>query len=152
MGSMTASQFSALRGPWELNKMEETGKRSSWQTPALSMGNSRPWILRKLCILYELKWLRMQSEILMASRLNFEYLRFFVLFTLQRVVSVGPKCHLHSKIRKIYQLCSKIFQACLPFPIFHFSKTPVLESIPNVLWRHPWILATLPFLCPNCTG
>lgn len=37
MGSMTAGQFSALRGPWELNIMEETGKRSSWQTPALSM-------------------------------------------------------------------------------------------------------------------
>lgn len=33
---MVASHFSALRGPWELNRIKETGKRSSQQTPALS--------------------------------------------------------------------------------------------------------------------
>lgn len=36
MGSMTASQFGALAGLWELNRTEETARRSSQQTPALS--------------------------------------------------------------------------------------------------------------------
>lgn len=74
--------------------MEETGKRSSWQTPALSMtspGELKIMDLRKLCMLYELKRIRMQLEILMASRLNLEYLQLFVLFTLHRVVSVQLK-------------------------------------------------------------
>ena len=36
MGSMVASHFPAWRGPWELNRMKETGWRSSQQIPALS--------------------------------------------------------------------------------------------------------------------
>lgn len=36
MGSTDTSQFSALKGPWKLNRMKETGRRSSQQTSAVS--------------------------------------------------------------------------------------------------------------------
>lgn len=94
----------------------------------------------------------MQSEILMVSILNSECLQLFVLFTLYSGFSSVRSATFIPRSSKIYQLCSKILQACLSSPIFHFSETHVLESIPNVWQRHPWILATLPFLCPNCSG
>lgn len=158
MGSTAASQFSALRGPWELNRIQETCKRSSWQTPALSMTSPGELKTMNPEETVHAVWTQMNQN---ATRNSdgfktepWVFTSFCVVSSAQTGFSLAKSAFSPStpRSRKIYHLCSKFPQACLPSPVFSFSKTPVLESIPNALWRHPWILASLPFLCPNCSG
>lgn len=157
MGSMAASQFSALGEPWELNRIEETCKRSSWQTPALSMTSPGELKITNPEETVHAVWIQMNQNTTRNSD-GFKtklwvFTTFCVVYSAQMGFSLVKSTFSPSTPRssKIYQLCSKFLHACLPSPVFSFSRTPVLESIPNALWRHPWILASLLFLCPNCS-
>lgn len=152
MGRMTASQFSALRRPQELNRMEETGKRSSWQTPALSMTNPGEFKIMNPEEIMHAVWIKMNQNATRNSdgfKTEPGVLTTFCVYSAQSGFSSVQSATFTPRSSKIYQLCSKILQACLHSPVFHFSTAPVLDSILNALWRHPWISATLPLPCPN---